>query len=95
MAYHTTPLEKVKEQGEMPLSSLGPIPASVPSQPRSHPSLGPILLRFFNGMGPRLGNCISPCLFTFLRGGVWQAIPKPFCFGENILLLVYINAIII
>jgi len=28
MAYHTTPLEKVKKQGEMPLPSLGPIPAS-------------------------------------------------------------------
>jgi len=24
----------------------------------------------FNGMGPRLGNGISPCFFTFLRGGM-------------------------
>ena len=40
-------------------------------------------------MGPRLGNGISPCFFTFLRGGVWQAIPKSFLFfGENFLLLV-------
>jgi len=28
------------------------------------------ILHFFNGMGPRLGNGISPCFYTFLRGGV-------------------------
>ena len=40
-------------------------------------------------MGPRLGNGISPCFFAFLRGGIWQAIPKSFLFfGENFLLLV-------
>ena len=44
---------------------------------------------FFNGMGPRLGNGISPCFFAFLRGGIWQAIPKSFLFfWENFLLLV-------
>ena len=41
-------------------------------------------------MGSRLGNGISPCFFTFLRGGVWQAIRKSFLFfGEIFLLLVY------
>ena len=35
-------------------------------------------------MGPRLGNGISPCFFAFLRGGIWQAIPKSFLFfGET------------
>jgi len=33
--------------------------------------------RFFNGMGLRLGNGISP---AFLKGGVSQAIPKSFLF---------------
>ena len=42
-----------------------------------------------DGMGPRLGNGISPCFFAFLRGGIWQAVPKSFLFfGENFLLLV-------
>ena len=43
-------------------------------------------------MGPRLGNGFSPCFFAFLRGGIWQAIPKSlfFFFGENFLLLVCI-----
>ena len=27
---------------------------------------------FFNGMGPRLGNGISPCFFTFLSGGEFR-----------------------
>ena len=31
----------------------------------------------FNGMGPRLGNGISPYFFPFLWDGIWQAIPKP------------------
>ena len=75
MACHTLPLKKVKKQGEMPLPSLSPIPLKN--------------VEFRDGMGPRLGNCISPCFFTFLRGGVWQAIPKSFLFsGENFLLLV-------
>jgi len=40
-------------------------------------------------MGPRLGNGIFSCLFAFLRGGVWQAIPRCFYFfGESFLLLV-------
>ena len=48
------------------------------------------ILHFFNGMGLRLGNGISPCFFTFVRGGVWWAIAKLFLFfGENFLLLVY------
>ena len=39
-------------------------------------------------MGLRLGNGISPGFFTFVRGGVRQAIPKSFLFiGENFLLL--------
>ena len=52
------------------------------------------ILHFFNGMGARLGNGISPCFFTFLRGGVWQAFPKPFFFWENFLLLVYVSTVI-
>ena len=58
MAYHTPPLKKVKKQGEMPLPSLGPIPLKN--------------VEFRDGNGPRLGNDygISPCFFTFLRGGV-------------------------
>jgi len=51
MAYHTLPLKKVKKQGEMPLPSLCPIPS--------------LNSTFFNGMGPRLGNGISICFFTF------------------------------
>ena len=59
----------------MPLPSLGPIPS--------------LILHFLNGMGPRLGNGIFPCFFTFWRGGIWQAILKSFLFfGENFLLLV-------
>jgi len=34
------------------------------------PSLGPIPLKKWDGMGPRLGNGISPCFFAFLRGGM-------------------------
>ena len=56
MACHTPPLKKVKKQGEMPLPSLGPIPLKN--------------VEFRDGMGLRLGNGISPCFFTFLRGGV-------------------------
>jgi len=52
---YSTP-QKVKKQGEMPLRNLGPIPS--------------LNSAFFNGMGPRLDNGVSPCLFTFLRGGV-------------------------
>ena len=38
----------------------------------------------------RVGNGISPCFFAFLRGGIWQAIPKSFLFFREIfLLLVY------
>jgi len=57
MACHTPPLKKVKKQGEMPLPSLGPIP-----------SLNSTFL-----MGWDQGwvmNGVSPCFFTFLRGGV-------------------------
>ena len=53
------------------------------------PSFVPILSlnsAFFNGMGPRLGNGISPCFLAFLRDGV-QAIPKSLFFGEKFLLL--------
>jgi len=35
---------------------------------------------FLNGMGLRLSNGISPYLFFFLRGGVWQAILKSFLY---------------
>jgi len=54
MACHTPLLKKVKKQGEMPLPSLGPIPLKN--------------VEFRDGMGPRLGNGISRCFFTFLRG---------------------------
>ena len=66
MACHTPPLKKVKKQGEMPLPSLGPIPLKN--------------VEFRDGMGLRLGNGISPGFFTFVRGGVRQAIPKSFLF---------------
>ena len=56
MACHTPPLKKVKKQGEMPLPSASPIPLKN--------------VEFRDGMGPRLGNGISPCFFAFLRGGV-------------------------
>ena len=39
-----------------------PGPSSIPSHP--------YILLFLNGMGLRLGNGISPCFLTFLRGGV-------------------------
>jgi len=75
MAYHIPPLKKAKKQGEMPLASLSPIQLKN--------------VEFRDGMGPRLGNGISPCFFAFLRGGIGQAIPKSFLFfGENFLLLV-------
>jgi len=38
------------------------------TQPRSHPIKRNV--EFRDGMGPRLGNGISPCFFTFLRGGL-------------------------
>jgi len=53
MACHTPPLKKVRKQGEMPLPSLGPIPLKN--------------VEFRDGMGPRLGNGITPCFLT-LRG---------------------------
>jgi len=56
MAYHIPTLKKGKIQGEMPLPSLSPIPS--------------LILHSFNGMGLRLGNGISPCFFTILRGGI-------------------------
>ena len=46
---------------------------------------------FFNGMGPRLGNGISPCSFAFLRSGIWQAIPKSFCFSEKIFCFLFVS----
>jgi len=50
--------KKAKKQGETPLPSLSPIPLKKN-------------VEFRNGMGPRLGNGISPCFFTFYsRGGV-------------------------
>ena len=40
---------------------------------------------FMTGMGLRMGNGISPCFFTLLRGGVGQAITKSFLFfGDEI-----------
>ena len=57
MACHIPPLKKAKKQVEMPLPSLGPIPLKN--------------LEFRDGMGPRLGNGISPCFFVF------------FCFKEK------------
>jgi len=44
-------------------------------------------------MGPRLGNGISPCFFTFWRGGIWQAILKSFCFLEKFFCFLYYHAI--
>ena len=38
------------------------------TQPRSHPIKKNV--EFRDGMGPRLGNGISPCFFAFLRGGI-------------------------
>ena len=38
---------------------------------------------FRDGIGPRLGNGISPCFFTSLRGGVRQAIPKSLLFFDK------------
>jgi len=37
------------------------------TQPWSHPIKN---VEFRDGMGPRLGNGISPCFFAFLRGGI-------------------------
>ena len=78
MACHTPPLKKVKKQGETPFIT----------QPWSHPIKN---VEFRDGMGPRLGNGISPCFFTFLRGGVWQAIPKSFLFFEKFFGFLYIK----
>ena len=50
MTCHTPPLQKVKKKGEMSLPSLGPFPLKKNVQFRA-------------GMGPRLGNGISPCFF--------------------------------
>jgi len=49
MACHTLPLRKSEETR-----------GNAITQPRSHP-----IPKFFHGMGPRLGNSISPCFFTF------------------------------
>jgi len=35
-----------------------------------------VCLEFRDGMGLKMGNGISPCLFAFSRSGVWQPIPK-------------------
>jgi len=56
MTCHTSSLKKVKKQREMPLPNFSPIPLKN--------------IEFRDGMGPRLGNGISPCFFTFLRGAV-------------------------
>ena len=57
------------------------------TQPRSHPSLNSTL---FIWMELMLHNGISSCFFPFLRGGVWQAIPKSFFFwGENFAACMY------
>ena len=69
MACHTPPLKKSKEMREDAIAQLSHIP----------------LQKFMDGMGPRLGNGISPCFFPFLRGGICQAITKS---RENLLLLV-------
>ena len=42
-------------------------------------------------MGLRLGNGISPCFFTFLRGEVWQAIPKSLLFSEKIFFFLFVS----
>ena len=53
------------------------------------PSLWPAITRqtqdaiSMHGMGLKLSNGISPYFFAFLRGGVWQAIPKSFYFSEK------------
>ena len=69
MACHTPPLKKVKEQGKVPLPSLGPITLILKN------------VEFRDGMGLRRGNGISPCFLTFLWSGVRQAIPNSF--SEN------------
>jgi len=58
---HIPPLKKAKKQGEMPLPSFGPIPS--------------LNSTFFNGMGPRLGNGISPCFFVSFEG--WNMTGHP------------------
>jgi len=53
------------------------------------PSLGPIPLKnvqFRDGMGPRLGNGISPCFFHFFEE--WSITGHLLFFRENFLLLV-------
>jgi len=61
MASHTPPLKKAKKQGEMPLPSLGPIPLKI--------------VEFRDGMGPRLGNGISPFFICFFEG--WSMTGHP------------------
>ena len=56
MTCHTPPLKKAKKQGEMPLSSLSPIPS--------------LNSKFFNRMGPRLGNGISPFLLLVYSASI-------------------------
>ena len=58
------------------------------------PSLSPIPSQnsqLLNEMGPKLGNGTSPCFFTFLRGGVWQVIPKYFYFSEKTFCFLYMQ----
>ena len=43
-----------------------PMVPRVPILPCAQGVTHPKILHFFNGMGPRLGNAISPCFFTFL-----------------------------
>ena len=71
LACHTPPLKKEKKQGEMPLTSLGPIPS--------------LNSTFFNGMELRLDNGISPCFFAFLRRTGPSL--NLFCFSEKICFL--------
>ena len=49
-------------------------------QPRSHP-----IPKFFNGMGLRLGNRISPCSSHFWDAEYDRPSLNPFCFSEKIL----------
>ena len=52
-----------------------------------------IYIFFLNEMGLRMSSCILPCFWTFLRGGLRQAIPKSFLiFRKKFHFLVYTHA---
>ena len=66
----------------------------VAEQVWSLPSLGPIPSQnsqFLNEMGTKLCNGTSPCFFAFVRGGVWQVIPKYFYFSEKTFCFLYMQ----